>query len=162
MAAQPAAGIDAHLEPMRWWHLEDVVAIDADAFGSTAWTLEQFYGELAAPGRWLRVLMAGEDVAGYLDVAVQGRDADLMTIVVAERFRGHGWGRRILAAAIDWALTAGAHRMFLEVRDESPAADLYRSAGFVVIDRRVGYYGEGVDALVMRRVLAPGMADGDG
>ena len=50
--------------------------------------------------------------------------------------------------------------MFLEVRtDNDRAQRLYRRYGFVGIGVRRGYYQpSGADALVMRHVIAPGLA----
>jgi GNAT superfamily N-acetyltransferase len=44
-----------------------------------------------------------------------------------------GAARAVLVALADWAHAAGAHRMYLQVTDESSAAvRLYRHAGFGV------------------------------
>jgi ribosomal-protein-alanine acetyltransferase len=149
-----AAGPTFQLLPMRWWHLESIASLEAEAFGPTAWSIEQFCGELAADGRWLRVALddAGA-VLGYVDVAVGGRDADLMTIVVAPAAAGRGLGARLLDEALTAAVAAGADQMFLEVRADNPAQRLYERAGFAQIDLRRGYYGPGEDAVVMRRAL---------
>ncbi|MFX8246689.1 hypothetical protein ABTL56_19205, partial [Acinetobacter baumannii] len=53
---------------------------------------------------------------------------------------------------------AGAEGLFLEVAaDNEPAIALYRSAAFVPVGRRAGYYrrpgGAAMDALVLRRAL---------
>lgn len=150
--AEPqAAADDLHFAPLRWWHLDAVVALEQRIFGDTAWSLEQYYGELAAAGRWLRGLFdTGGDVLGYIDVAVAGADADLMTIAVADEVRGTGWGGRLLAAGLGHARDAGAAVMFCEVRSDNPAARLYLRVGFEPIDRRRDYYGRGIDAVVMR------------
>ncbi len=143
---------DLRLVPMRWWHLDEVVRLEQTTFGAGqgAWGHSQFYAELAAPGRWLQVLTDGSQVWGYVDVAVVGRDADLMTIVVAPQLRGQGWGLRLLDAGRRAAAEHGADVMFLEVRADNPARRLYERAGFVRIDTRRDYYGPGEDACVMR------------
>lgn len=150
------------LRPLRWWHLDGVVALEQAIFGPTAWSLEQFYAELAAERRWWRVLTYPEDhptgdhaagVCGYIDVAVTGRDADLMTIAVAADLRGRGLGGALLRAGLAAAVTRGADTMFLEVRSDNPARELYSHLGFAAIDTRRNYYGPGSDAVVMRRRL---------
>lgn len=151
-----SVGVDRlalQLDPMRWWHLDGVVALEQVTFGSGAWTLAQFYAELAAPGRWLQVLTDGVRVLGYVDVAVTGRDSDLMTIAVATELRGQGWGAQMLESALGAAAHRGADVMFLEVRADNPARILYEQFGFVRIDTRRDYYGRGEHALVMRRRL---------
>lgn len=150
----------AELRAMRWWHLPEVSALEQDIFGATAWSSEQFLAELAAADRWLRVLCDQGHVIGYVDVAVQGRDADLMTIAVASGARGRGLGALMLDEAMRWAATCGVHHMFLEVADDNPAAgQLYAGRGFVAIDRRPSYYGDGTDAVIMRAALHRGFAE---
>lgn len=169
----------ALLQPMRWWHVQQVCTLERQVFGATtAWTPEDLYAELAAPHRWLQVLCqeepsesgttagatvpgdasvghaaAGGQVQGYVDVSVQGRDADLMTVVVAPSHRGRGFGAALLDAGIAWAREQQAHHMFLEVDPDNPAQALYASRGFSAIDRRRAYYADGRDALVMRLAL---------
>lgn len=157
------------LAPMRWWHLEAVAELERQIFGPSAWSLEQFYGELAAEGRWLQVVLCSApgrcgEVAGYVDVALSGRDADLMTIAVAPMARRGGVGGQLLDLALAAATAAGADRMLLEVRAGNPAEALYRSRGFEAIDRRRDYYGDGGDALVMRRLIGAAVTGqgGDG
>lgn len=140
--------------PMRWWHLPAVAALETRIFEDAPWSLEQFYAELAAPGRWLRVLMADGAVAGYVDVAVTRPDSDLMTIAVAPQMRGLGLGRWLLRQAMAAAASAGAGTMFLEVRSDNPAQGIYLREGFEQLDVRRDYYGPGVAAVVMRRRLA--------
>jgi len=144
------------LSPMRWWHLDEVLAIESVEFGPAAWTREQYYAELAAEDRWLQVarMGSGDAIVGYVDVSVIGRVADLMTIVVAAQHRGVGVGAVLLDAALAHARGAGAQQMLLEVRSDNPAANLYRSRGFEVLDVRRRYYADGADALIMRVTLA--------
>ncbi len=141
-------------EAMRWWDLDEVIAIEGAVFGRGAWTMEQFYGELAAVGRWLRLVRSDDGrIAGYVDVAVSGRDADLMTVAVAPWARGRGIGTEMLGAALVHARTHAATTMFLEVRADNPARRLYEGVGFEAIDQRRGYYPDGADAVVMRARL---------
>lgn len=141
---------------MRWWHLREVTELERVIFGATAWSLEQFYSELAAENRWMQVLVDDDRVVGYVDVAVHGRDADLMTIAVAPEVRGTGLGAELLAQALREAERKGAHHMFLEVAGNNPAQGMYAAHGFNVIDRRPGYYSDGADAVVMRAVVGHG------
>lgn len=146
------------MRPMRWWHLAAVAALEAHIFEDSPWSLEQFYAELAAPGRWLQVAVADGAVAGYVDVAVARPDSDLMTIAIAPDVRGRGVGRWLLREAMAAAESAGARTMFLEVRSDNPARGLYAREGFEELDVRRDYYGPGVAAVVMRRRLVGAVA----
>ncbi|WP_337060268.1 ribosomal protein S18-alanine N-acetyltransferase [Kineococcus sp. G2] len=143
------------LGPARWWHLADVQRLEADLFGPTAWSVETFWGELAAPGRTYLVALEGEGVVGYAGLALSGADADVQTIGVARSAQGRGLGRALLRALLAAARAGGATHVLLEVRaDNEPAQALYRSEGFEQIARRARYYQPGgVDALVLRARL---------
>jgi ribosomal-protein-alanine N-acetyltransferase len=147
------ATVDLH--EMRWWHVADVHALEQDLFGSTAWSPESFWGELARPNRRFLVALEGDRVVGYGGVAVTGADADVQTIGVAREQQGRGTGRALLRALRTEVVEAGATHLLLEVRaDNEPAQRLYRSEGFVQIAQRARYYQpDDVDALILRADL---------
>ena len=79
-------------------------------------------------------------------------------MAILDGHRGQGIGRRLLAAAIDWARARGAHKIDLEVWPHNERARaLYRSAGFVDEGHRVRHYrrksGALWDAIAMGLVL---------
>jgi ribosomal-protein-alanine N-acetyltransferase len=68
--------------------------------------------------------------------------------------RRRGLGRALLDAAIVEARARGARTMFLEVAAGNAAGRaLYAGAGFVESGRRVRYYADGDDALLLSRPL---------
>lgn len=139
------------LVPMRWWHIAEVTHWEQRMFPGSAWTPAQLWAELAAEGRWVQVALdAAGAVCGYVDVAVTGHDADLMTIAVVPAWQGQGLGGALLRAALDAARAADAWQMFLEVRADNPAVAMYERFGFQQLQRRRGYYADGMDARVMR------------
>jgi ribosomal-protein-alanine N-acetyltransferase len=152
---QGAASQDApRLVPARWWHLAELVPMERELFPTDPWSVETFVAELAAEGRSVRVALDhGGRLGGYVDVAVTGRDADLMTIAVGRSHAGRGWGGALLNWACRHAERAGADRMLLEVRADNPAQRLYRRAGFEQIDVRRRYHLDGGDAIVMVKLL---------
>lgn len=162
--AIPAIGSDEpRLLPARWWHVAELVELEGELFPTDPWTVEMFVAELAADGRSLQVALDDRGrVRGYVDVAVSGRDAELMTIAVAAAKAGRGWGGTLLEWAVRHAEAAGADRMFLEVRSGNRAEALYRRAGFEPIDLRRGYYADGGDAVVMVKALGSGSGSGSG
>lgn len=91
-------------------------------------------------------------------------EAQILNLSVAPDARRQGLGRALLERFVDDALRSGAEQIFLEVRvSNRPAIDLYESAGFEAVARRVNYYppsgrDAGEDALVMRRSLKRGSA----
>jgi ribosomal-protein-alanine N-acetyltransferase len=92
---------------------------------------------------------------GYLVGWHIADEAELARIGVKPEMRGQGLSRNLLDEAIrDWR-AAGVERVFLEVRASNhPALRLYASRGFETISKRVRYYEDGEDALVLRLEIA--------
>ena len=131
-----------------------LVEIERLCFGTEAWSETLVRAELDAPSRTVLAYRDGSAVAGYASVMATADLADLQRIAVRPDRRGRGSGRRLLDEALRVAALGGADRMLLEVAaDNETAIALYGSAGFGEISRRVGYYGQGRDALVMARTL---------
>ena len=79
---------------------------------------------------------------------------DVDAIAVAPRSQGNGLGRELLEALVAEAVGRGCAQLFLEVRvDNDRAISLYERTGFERQGRRANYYGDGVDALILRRRL---------
>jgi N6-L-threonylcarbamoyladenine synthase len=137
--------------------LEEVLTLEHASFGSTAWPREMMAVELAPnPSRNYFVLTQQQAVVGYAGIGViDGLEADVMTIAVADGLRGQGLGRRLMNRIMNVAAKRGAKQMFLDVRADNPAAQaLYSSLGFEQIDLRKNYYQpEGIDAVTMRADL---------
>ncbi|HHV21166.1 MAG TPA: GNAT family N-acetyltransferase [Propionibacterium sp.] len=110
------------------------------------WSRASWAAELEADNRI--VLIADGGVASVQHV---GGVAELNRIIVAPEARRTGCGRALLAAGIEAAREVEGEEMLLEVRhDNAPALALYRSFGFEEIARRAHYYGDGIDAVIMR------------
>lgn len=157
------------VQPMRWWHLEQVVAMEAQLFATDSpWSAEMFWSELAAEHHYVVATVPGpaddpqggpETVIGYAGLAVLGAPpqddaAEVRTIGVAAERRGRGLGRQLLQNLL---AAAGPRQVLLEVRTDNGAAiELYRSEGFELLHRRRRYYQpSGADAYTMRRPAAP-------
>lgn len=129
---------------MRWWDLDDVLAVEVPSFGPDAWSRETFLSELAERGsRRYRLLRdpGSSALRGYVGVAAAGADADVQTLAVAPGQRGRGLGRTLVELAKEQARDAGARRVRLEVREDNDAAlALYTATGFRPRGRRPGYY----------------------
>lgn len=136
---------------VRWQDLERLAELEVELFGTEAWSLASWWGELA--GRPRREYLLAEDeggVAGYAGLDHGGEVSDVMTIAVLPRVRRTGLGARLLEELVERSVRAGAERLLLEVRADNEAARaLYASRGFELLQTRRGYYPGGVDALVL-------------
>ena len=115
------------------------------------------YTDVAAEGRWIggeapvdkverrgafeasirrddaEVIVAEENgrQVGHLGIEVRRYGVAELGMMVAADARGRGVGAALLSAAIDWARTAGAHKVHLQVWPHNEAAlALYRGFGF--------------------------------
>lgn len=140
------------VEPMRWWHLEEVERIERAVFPDDAWSREQFWSELAQSTRRYLVALGEEGVVAYAGLFVLPPDADVQTVAVAPPAQGTGLATRLLSALLEDADAQGVTHTMLEVRDgNAPALAVYGRLGFEQISRRPRYYPDGVDALILRR-----------
>ncbi len=135
---------------MAYADLDGVVALEEATFPSP-WSRATFADELARPHSrgWLVAEEAGV-LVGYGGVMVVDGEAHLMNIAVRSDRRREGVASALLDELVARARELGADRVTLEVRAESdePIA-FYRSRGMQLAGRRAGYYGPGVDALIM-------------
>ena len=103
------------------------------------------------------VCRIGGELLGYFVVMLAVDEAHLLTISVAEKRQGMGFGARLLRHAMSVARQSGATTLLLEVRPSNDnALSLYRHFGFQQIGRRRDYYPAGKgreDALVLSRTL---------
>lgn len=130
--------------------LDRIMAVMEAAFDPAwgeAWNRAQVSDSLAFASTHYRLV--GEDAeapaatapgAGFTLVRAAPGEEELLLIAVVPQLRGRGLGRRLLEQVLADARERGAERVFLEMRTNNPAADLYRKLGFEPIGRRKDYY----------------------
>jgi ribosomal-protein-alanine N-acetyltransferase len=140
------------IRPMRWWDIAEIDKLERDLFPHDSWSTDQWWRELAQPHNHYVVYESSGVISGYAGLSVSGSDADIQTIAVGESFQGQGIGRHLLGHLVDLSVELKVTFIFLEVRDDNSAAlSLYSLFGFKEISKRVNYYPDGTDALVLRR-----------
>ncbi|MEU4379611.1 ribosomal protein S18-alanine N-acetyltransferase [Micromonospora echinofusca] len=141
------------LERFRWWHVDEVLPIEADLFGAEQWSAAMFWNELAN-GHFYLVAVDDGEVLGYAGLAVAPPDeAWVQNVAVRRDAQRRGIGRLLVEALLAEAARLGARSTLLEVAaDNAPAQKLYATYGFEPIGVRRGYYQpSNTDALVMQR-----------
>ncbi|WP_444948912.1 ribosomal protein S18-alanine N-acetyltransferase [Micromonospora ureilytica] len=150
------------LEPFRWWHIEDVLPIEADLFGAEKWSPAMFWSELANGHHYRVAVDADGSVLGYAGLAgVPPDEVWVQNIAVRRDAQRRGVGRVLLEELLAEAVRRDARSTLLEVAVDNVAAQrLYATYGFEPVGVRRGYYQpSNTDALVMRRDAEP---TGDG
>ena len=150
-AARTADRAEVRLEPLRWWHLPDVLALERLLFPADPWSAEQFWQELAQPTRYYVGAFDGARLVGYAGAFVNAPDGDVQTVGVAPDAQGRGIGARLAVDLLECMRGRGVRHAMLEVRADNDAAiALYTRLGFAPISRRPRYYPDGCDAVIMR------------
>ena len=158
--------VEVNLRPATHRDIDELTRLDAELFGHEAWSETTWWEEFAArPKREYVVAAASssetsdgavaEKILGYAGLDVSGTTADVMTIAVTPRARGTGLGKRLLQHLVERSQARGAEALMLEVRaDNAPAIGLYESFDFQRLTVRRRYYQpDGVDAVIMRKLL---------
>lgn len=131
--------------------LDDVTAIEAATF-PTPWSRESFRQELErnVAARYL-VAVKDERVIGYAGAWIILDESHITNIAIAEAERGHGYGRLLTTALMQYLSNLGAAYATLEVRRSNlRAQNLYESLGFVRLGVRKQYYEDNrEDAFIM-------------
>ena len=118
----------AGVEPLSKAHESAYFALhrDSDPAGETYWT-----GEMVAadPAGFLVLLAVADGVAvGYLDLGLGEASNNVADLYVDKAHRRQGWGRKLLATAVEMT---GAKPLTLQVDEDNEAAiALYESMGF--------------------------------
>ncbi|WP_369031260.1 MULTISPECIES: GNAT family N-acetyltransferase [Streptomyces] len=132
--------------------LPDLERLDTEIFTDFAYPFFVLRQLFDVHGPDLLVLDDGTELLGY---ALAGTSPDkkqgwILGLGVDARLRGHGLGRRLMAAVLDQLRAEGVVEAKLTVDPENSAAiALYGSCGFEQIDERKDYFGPGEHRLIM-------------
>jgi len=145
------------IRPMNHSDLARVLEIEVDLFPVDAWSEDLFLGELAevSISRDVSVAILDSEIVGYASFRYVGKQGDVNTVAVASDQQGKGIG----TALMDWlesqATLRNVREIFLEVRSDNEAATkMYATRGYERIDIRRNYYGNTIDANIMRKRVA--------
>ncbi len=133
--------------------LAEMVRLHAASFTLPApWSEDEIAATLAR-----QYSFAVTQPTGFLLGQVVAGEAEVLTLAVHPDARRQGTGRALVDGFLAEAKARGAEIAYLEVAaDNTAAASVYASAGFVRTGRRTGYYrgaGRVVDAILMSRSL---------
>jgi ribosomal-protein-alanine N-acetyltransferase len=145
------------IRPMTTADLSAVLEIEKALFPIDAWTDALFLAELAEVtiSRDVSVAILDSQLVGYASFRYVGKQGDVNTVAVASDQQGKGIG----TALMDWlesqAVLRNVREIFLEVRSDNEAAiKMYATRGYERIDIRRNYYGNTIDANIMRKRVA--------
>lgn len=131
-----------------------VARLFAEAAEASHWSAQDL-APLEASGIRIWVAIEEKTVAGAVAGREAAGEAEILNLAVAPAWRRRGIGRRLIETVLEGAVSAGAGRVFLEVRESNAGARaFYVRLGFAEAGRRPRYYQHPADdALVLSRTL---------
>jgi ribosomal-protein-alanine N-acetyltransferase len=145
------------IRPMNHSDLARVLEIEVDLFPVDAWSEDLFLGELAevSISRDVSVAILNSEIVGYASFRYVGKQGDVNTVAVASDQQGKGIGTALMNWLESQATLRNVREIFLEVRSDNEAAiKMYVTRGYERIDIRRNYYGNTIDANIMRKRVA--------
>jgi len=134
-----------------------LVSMERVLFADSPWTTGQFKEEFKGVpnSRYFMVATNDQDqIVGYAAVLVvaPGVEADVLTVAVLPEYARQGIATHFMGELEKWSQEKQALAMMLEVgTDNTRAIALYEKLGYQTIATRKNYYGQGLDAFVMRK-----------
>ena len=141
---------------LRPWVYEDIIAIAAleQQCFPDPWTFRMLADAFFAENDLCLAAEENGALVGYAFAVLGGGQADIANVAVSPQCRRRGIAKALLAALEKEAAARGVKELFLEVRVSNAAAmALYLRCGYAGVYARKRYYGNGEDALVMRKKL---------
>lgn len=130
------------LAPLRTEHAGSLAAIHASAF-ARPWSALEFERLLADRIVFADGLFFGgrAEPSGFVLSRLAADEAEILTLALAPKARGHGHAGPLLRHHLDELARARARRVHLEVEEGNlPALAAYRRLAFREVGRRSGYY----------------------
>jgi ribosomal-protein-alanine N-acetyltransferase len=125
--------------PLTDAHLTSVIKIENSAH-SHPWA-ESLIRDVNSRGACHHVLLVDQQIVGYFYAQNIVGEVTLLNIAVSPNEQGKGYGKVLTEFFLSMCESANAESAWLEVRASNKKAyQLYESAGFNELDRRVNYY----------------------
>lgn len=134
-------------------HLEEILKIENDLYHSP-WTLKMFKEDLENKYAFNYVLIENKEVIGYYGVWIVNDYATVTKVTVRKDYQGKHLGDYIFNDLIALCVRKGCSCLDLEVREDNlKALSLYKKNGFEITRIVKDYYGAGINALNMVKIL---------
>ena len=129
--------------------LPEVLYIEQYSF-SSAWTYAFFKHEIYNPLSCFYVVETDSLIVGYIVFWIISGESHIANLAIHPDHRRLGYGNQLMFWAIGKSVTEGARSVTLEVNVNNAAAlALYRHYGFKEVGKRLKYYENRDDALIL-------------
>ena len=132
--------------------LRSIFLIEEVVFSKEHWTIEMIADELEdIPEKITWVIEQSQNILGYCMVRLFNNEVNIINMAITPSFQGKGLGRLLLDHMLNQIPSKSS--VFLEVKEGNfPAINLYQKAGFQQIAIRKNYYGDGKNAVIMKKI----------
>jgi len=123
--------------------LDAVMLVMEHAFPKTygeGWNYHQCRSMLSMPSAKLLIATRNAIICGFVISRQAADEEELLMIAVAPEYQGQGVGFLLLEQMLQAAKNHQVVSVFLEMRADNPAENLYRKFGFQRIGLRKAYY----------------------
>lgn len=139
---------------METYHVNDVYSIECEVFQHDSWSKSMFFSELSNKHKYY-VALCGKELVGYCGLHIHDSTADLQTLTVKSDYRKRGIGQILLNTLLEVCAKAQVINLYLEVREDNDAAiSLYKKNNFIIFDKRIKYYNDGMNAICMMKKMS--------
>ena len=141
-----------HISKMSAEDIENVVQIEAEAYGEHHWSKSSFYDEMQNNlAKYYVAKTSDGELVGYAGTWHIIDEGHITTIAVKKEFQRQHIGEAIIIKILEDCYSAGIKYLTLEVRESNEAAiGLYTKYGFASLGTRKGYYQDNNEnALIM-------------
>lgn len=133
-------------------HIDIICKIDKTS-SCYNWTENMFLTELENKNSFFNVLLIDNNVAGYIIYHIVLDEAEILNIVIDNKFKRQSLGKYILEQTLTDISQQNIKTIFLEVGEKNiPAINLYLKFGFQQYNIRNNYYKNGEKALLMKKI----------
>ncbi len=135
------------IERFRWGDINSVMEIEKESFQKDFWDGQEFLKWYERCGEGFLVAKENEEIIGYVILEViEPKKGYIRSIAVKEKYRNKGIGKMLINHIVK---NFGLEEVSLHVRAGNGAIDFYRRIGFKEIQRFIGAYPDGEDAIYM-------------
>ena len=156
-AVLPAPATDYSIRPLTDKNLNEVLRLNVRCFRNGENYTKHTFSYLLGESRNLsyRIVTAAGEMAGFVFVLVnEDGSAHLTTIGVAPEHRRRRLAKKMLVHVEEALRLRSVRTIVLEVRvSNTTAQNLYRDAGYSVVQRLAKYYNNGEDCFLMLKSL---------
>ena len=132
--------------------IEDVVKIEADAYGEHHWSKSSFYDEMNNNlAKYYCVKIPDGTIVAYAGTWNIIDEGHITTLAVSPEYKRNHIGEALIVKILEDCYNSGIKYLTLEVRESNiPAINLYTKYGFESLGTRKGYYQDNNEnALIM-------------